>query len=240
MKFFGKKFKLFALMICISIALAITISLVSFAIYKHVYFFDGYTSTKILWILVILLAVVGSIGALIFGINDLRRLARGQPLPNGQPTNGNVSAPAVNESVSQMAQFEYKKRLDAYRDTGKQITELTEAALFAQAVEIQALKSPASAVFCSVEEMSITYENGVYVVQGYVDSQNSYGAIIRTPFKCSILKKDGVWKSADYFVNASANITTKIAVNAAIYWIFGIIMSLILTGVFYLIFRFII
>lgn len=242
MKYFSKKFKIFALILALSAGTAIGISLTSYLIYKRVYFFDGYTITKVLWILVMIFAFVGSVGTLIFGVKDLIRLVKGQPLPTSQSTNGNVGAPqqvTVNESVSQTAQFEYKKRLDSYRDSGKEITELTEAALFAQAVELQTLKAPASAVFCCVEEMSVTNENDVYVVQGYVDSQNSYGAMIRTPFKCNVVKKDGVWKSADYFVSASANIATKVAANTAIYWIFGIVMSLILTGFFYFIFKFI-
>ena len=241
MKYFSKNFKKFALIMGIAVALAIVISLISYIVYKRVYFFDGYTITKILWTIVLILGFVGSIGTLVFGIKDLLRLAKGQPLPADQPAagNGDASQIIVNESVSQTAQFEYKKRLDAYRESGKEITELTEAALFAQAVELQTLKAPASAVFCPVEEMTITNENGVYIVQGYVDSQNSYGAMIRTPFKCTVVKKDDGWKSADRFVSTSATIATAVAANTAIYWVFGIVMSLILTGFFYFIFKFI-
>lgn len=45
------------------------------------------------------------------------------------------------------------------------------------------LVSPLTAVFCSAEELTvISLENGGVKLQGFVNSQNSYGAMIRTVF----------------------------------------------------------
>lgn len=241
MKYFSKQFKKFALIMVIAIVLALGISVVSYVVYHKVYFFDGYTITKVLWSITIILALVGSIGTLIFGIKDLLRLAKGQPMPYTQnSSSGGQPQITVNEQMSQTAQNEFKKRLDAYRATGNEVTERIEAALFAQAVEIQTLKAPLSAVFCPIEEMTIVFENGAYVVSGYVDAQNSYGAMVRTPFKITVMNVGGVWKSANTFVSSYANIATSVGAKMAIYWIFGIVMSLILFGLFYFIIRLVI
>lgn len=55
----------------------------------------------------------------------------------------------------------------------------------------KSLKSPYSAVFCSLEELKIEQRGNEYEVLGYVDSQNSYGAMLRTEF--------------EYYVNANDN-----------------------------------
>ncbi|MBQ9468595.1 MAG: hypothetical protein IJU52_06285 [Clostridia bacterium] len=235
MKYFSKQFKRFAIVMVIAIVLALGISLVSYAAYGKVYFFDGYTITKVLWVITIILAAIGSIGTLIYGIKDLTRLAKGQPLPDARSSSGGGQPQiTVNEQMSQAAQFEFKKRLNAYRAAGNETNERIEAALFAQAVESQTLKAPLSAVFCSIEEMNIQYENGAYTVSGYVDAQNNYGAMVRTPFRITVMKVGGVWKNADTFVSSSANVAATVAANAAIYWIFGIIITVVLGGFIYL------
>lgn len=46
------------------------------------------------------------------------------------------------------------------------------------------LKSPSSAVMCPASDLIITSKSAnEYLVSGYVDSQNSYGAMLRTNFK---------------------------------------------------------
>lgn len=238
MKYFSKQFKRFALIMVIAIVLALGISVVSFVAYHKVYFFDGYAITKVLWSITIILALVGSIGTLIFGIKDLLRLSKGQPLPDAQNSSGGGQPQiTVNEQMSQAAQNEFKKRLDAYQAAGNETSERIEAALFAQAVEIQTLKAPLSAVFCPIEEMTITFENGVYVVSGYVDAQNSYGAMVRTPFKITVMNVGGVWKNANTFISSFTTAATSVGARMAIYWIFGIVMSLVLFGFFYFVIR---
>lgn len=107
-----------------------------------------------------------------------------------------------NEEVSAKAKFDYEAKLNEFLATGAEINEETEAKLFAQAVELQMLKAPASAQFCSLEQMTIRQNaNGSYTVSGFVDSQNSYGAMVRTPFSLNVYKADE-WKSVDIFVSS--------------------------------------
>ena len=55
------------------------------------------------------------------------------------------------------------------------------------------LKAPVTAVLCPVDEMTITNNNGVYTVVGYVNSQNSYGAFIKTDFKATAARFGDTW-----------------------------------------------
>jgi regulatory protein YycI of two-component signal transduction system YycFG len=48
------------------------------------------------------------------------------------------------------------------------------------------LKSPASADFESNQTIGYKFENGIFTFSGYVDSQNSFGAMLRTRFTVSI------------------------------------------------------
>jgi len=54
------------------------------------------------------------------------------------------------------------------------------------------LKSPGSADFQSVFQVAPAYAgNGQYFIRSYVDSQNGFGAVLRTPFDCVAETKDG-------------------------------------------------
>ena len=55
------------------------------------------------------------------------------------------------------------------------------------------LKAPLTAVLCGREEMTIRESNGVYEIQGYVHSQNGYGAMIATDFKVTARYYNGNW-----------------------------------------------
>ena len=147
----------------------------------------------------------------------------------------NVQKPKViaNEEMSAKAQFAFNEKIAQTKETAIQIDDIVEAKLFAQSVELQLLKSPASAQFCSLEEMTVTTAGDVYIVNGYVDSQNSYGAVIRTPFTITVFKDNGVWKNADKFVDTSSVIQGKIISHTIIWWILGIIGSLISFLVYY-------
>lgn len=48
---------------------------------------------------------------------------------------------------------------------------------------LQVLKSPSTAKFPKISEYSFDKEKGIVTVQGYVDSQNSYGATVRGDFQ---------------------------------------------------------
>lgn len=55
------------------------------------------------------------------------------------------------------------------------------------------LKAPITAVLCSEEEMTISNQNGTYSITGYVNSQNSYGAMIKTDFSATATFVNGTW-----------------------------------------------
>jgi len=57
---------------------------------------------------------------------------------------------------------------------------------------LKELKSPSTAKFADFSE--IRYKDngdGSYIIESYVDSQNSFGATVRTKFRCSIAKFGG-------------------------------------------------
>lgn len=56
------------------------------------------------------------------------------------------------------------------------------------------LKSPLSAILCDAEEFVIRItENNTYIIEGYVNSQNSYGAMIKTDFTVNAQHKNDSW-----------------------------------------------
>ncbi len=60
------------------------------------------------------------------------------------------------------------------------------------------LKSPGSADFGGLYEqnykINVSAKGSVYTVRGWVDSQNGFGALIRTNFKIKLEYKDEDWK----------------------------------------------
>ena len=231
MKMLSKNTKIFALILLIGAILAAGICIVSISAYGKVYFFDGFAITRLLWIIVICLGLVGSVGTLIFAFKDLNRMANGQPYPTDQP----VGPGTVNEQMSQRAQFDFNRLLEQYRAAGTEVTDVTAAALFAQAVELQLLKAPASAVFCPLGQMTVSPMNGAYVVKGFVDAQNSYGAMMRTPFTLTVMKTPYGWKSVDSFINSGAQIAAGVAGKMIIYTVIGTVLALVFGLISYLV-----
>jgi|GEM_PF-1916856 len=92
-------------------------------------------------------------------------------------------APAVN---TQQAQTTYTPQNISIDDKDS----LTNTLL--NALKPQ-LKAPMTATLCSYEELSITNNNGVYNIEGYVNSQNSYGAMIATDFTAQARYVNGMW-----------------------------------------------
>lgn len=63
--------------------------------------------------------------------------------------------------------------------------------VFAESVIKKILKAPSTAKFVDVEAYELLNEKGVWAVNGSVDSQNSFGAMIRNQWEVQLDFRDG-------------------------------------------------
>ena len=93
------------------------------------------------------------------------------------------------------------------------------------------LKAPLTAVLCSREELSITTDgNGNYTIIGYVNSQNSYGAMIKTGFRATAVQANGNWQLLN------VKLENQAGKNLAASWLIGILITIITFAFFYFIY----
>lgn len=69
----------------------------------------------------------------------------------------------------------------------------TVAKMQCQKAVTRALKSPSTAVFQPINDMTIKPAKGGYAIHGYVDSQNGFGATVRSRFNCGAVKSEKWW-----------------------------------------------
>ena len=84
--------------------------------------------------------------------------------PNPPITTGSVYSPPASQSSS-----------------GDSI----EARVFCKYVVENSLKSPSTAQFSSYGDTTATRSGSAWVINGYVDSQNSFGAKLRADYRCT-------------------------------------------------------
>ncbi len=138
----------------------------------------------------------------------------------------------MNEYDNQ-AQNYFSKKTAEYIERNGLITEREEAILFAQGIELCNLKSPQSAIFPNINEFNVEVKGDVYVVTGYVDSQNSYGAMIRTPFTLSVKKTNERWQCVNNFISNEKIISNQMLQNSVIWWILSILGTIITFFIIY-------
>lgn len=112
--------------------------------------------------------------------------------------------------------------------SNEEIMKVVKPAICAQ------LKSPASAQF-PVDMISIVGdEMRGYHIAGYVDSQNSYGAMIRNDFTADVAVENGfpVVKSSSVAVKANQERAKAFGINYVVITIFTIVMGALLYFIF--------
>lgn len=73
-----------------------------------------------------------------------------------------------------------------------------DAVVVAEKAVKNKLKSPSTAEFCSHKEYSITCSRNTWTVSGYVDAQNSFGAMLRNNFTVKFTFENGERYTIDY------------------------------------------
>ena len=97
------------------------------------------------------------------------------------------------------------------------------------------LKAPLTAVLCSKEEMTSRPDGqGGYIVEGYVNSHNSYGAYIRTDFTVTAHYNNGQWIITNPKVGVKQ--AKQMGKSYAFIWLIAIFGTLGLSLFFYLIY----
>ena len=118
-------------------------------------------------------------------IDDIKR--KNQEYNSWQNRYERLKASEYNKKARQ--QFE-KSLLSSAEQT---FTEEQEAVLFSQSYQKLMLKNPAAAKFPEFDEYEVNKTEYSYIVKGYNDCTNSYGAQVREKYELEVLKKDGEW-----------------------------------------------
>ena len=107
------------------------------------------------------------------------------------------TADPAETTFNKRAQGEYAKKLEEFTAQNGAPTAEQEAILYAQAYQMQITKNPAAAKFPVMEEFTVSVNEGVYTVAGYLDATNSYGAQVRGDMKLNLINRDGKWICTD-------------------------------------------
>lgn len=76
------------------------------------------------------------------------------------------------------------------------LSEHDEAQEHAKSFILKTLKAPDSAKFPPHSEIKAVKVNGMWEVETYVDAQNSFGAMIRTPYHLKMENQGSLWRLA--------------------------------------------
>lgn len=76
-----------------------------------------------------------------------------------------------------------------------------EAYVYSQEIVETKLKSPATAEFPTFQENLITESGNIYIIDSYVDSQNSFGAITRSKYSCKLRYENNLFYVESISIN---------------------------------------
>jgi hypothetical protein len=104
------------------------------------------------------------------------------------------AAAAAQRYQDQQAELKAKEAKEAEAKADKLAHADLEAFLVAQDFVTRKLKAPSTAKFADRSESQVfnfSEEPGAYRVKSWVDSQNSFGAMLRTQYVCDLKTTDG-------------------------------------------------
>ena len=97
-----------------------------------------------------------------------------------------------DNNFNQKARKDFQKIIKSnYSDI--KLSEQQEAILFSQAYKLLGLKNPSTAKFPEFDDYEIIKNGDAYIINGYTDATNSYGAQIREKYTLEVLKKNDEW-----------------------------------------------
>ncbi len=146
---------------------------------------------KIITILVIIFAV--NIGFTIF-MNVVDSIAYSKMTPEEKLEYDNKKKIAEEEKAKKQAEEDLKYIYDTDNSS-------YAYALITDYVKDK-LKSPSTAKFPSKSGVKISKNNDTYIIQGYVDSQNSFGATIRTKYIAEIKQIGKEIEKNNFIINS--------------------------------------
>lgn len=142
----------------------------------------------------------------------------------------------ASKMYNERAQKVYRERLKEYIEQNGVPSREQEAILYAQAYHTQIMVNPDSARFPSIEEFSVSSS---YVVAGYVEGNNAYGAKVRGEMEHNLIKKDGIWICMDKYVDVDESINTldysayaDIIMNIVKYGLIAVFISFVFSILF--------
>ena len=97
-----------------------------------------------------------------------------------------------NTETNKKARKNFQKTLSkAYTDG--QLSEEQEAILFSQAYHQLLLKNPAASKFPDFDEYEVEKTDSTYIIKGFCDSTNTYGAQVREKHEYEVYKLNNEW-----------------------------------------------
>ena len=97
-----------------------------------------------------------------------------------------------NTETNKNARKNFQKTV-AKTYSNQELTEIEEAILFSQEFHKFFLKNPAGARFPALDEYEVEKTEETYIVRGFCDATNSYGAQQREKHEYELCKMDGEW-----------------------------------------------